>query len=326
MNGTSLQKRVALVTGGTDGIGKAIAHVLANQGMHVVIVGSNPGKGAAAARELSEASGNDSICFLQADLSTIGNVDTLAVDVSACWPQLHCLVHCAGIMRGRYTLTSEEIETNFALNYLSRFALTESLLPCLVAGGRDGAAARILVIGGAAQNGRIYYENPNLTRRFNILRVVAQFCAANDEFVLEQARRIAADHPPANVTITTLKVGAVRTAIRRQFPLWMKLLVPVLVDPFLSSSTGQIAASAQRLLLGPEFEGVTGALFRHIRRFKRLQPGLYTGDPDRGRRLWELSEQLSARARSGSRAEDDTPSISGDIHEHVSDLEKSRLL
>jgi NAD(P)-dependent dehydrogenase (short-subunit alcohol dehydrogenase family) len=78
MNGTSLQKRVALVTGGTDGIGKAIAHVLANQGMHVVIVGSNPGKGAAAARELSEASGNDSICFLQADLSTIGNVDTLA--------------------------------------------------------------------------------------------------------------------------------------------------------------------------------------------------------------------------------------------------------
>jgi NAD(P)-dependent dehydrogenase (short-subunit alcohol dehydrogenase family) len=326
MNRASLQKRVALVTGGTDGIGKAIAHVLASQGMGVVIVGSNPGKGAAAARELSEACGNDSICFLQADLSTISSVDTLAADVSARWPQLHCLVLCAGIMRGRYTLTSEEIETNFALNYLSRFALTGRLLPCLVAGGRDGAAARILVIGGAAQNGRIYYENPNLTRRFNILRVVAQFCAANDAFVLEQSHRIAADNPPANVTITTLKVGAVRTAIRRQFPFWMKLLVPILVDPFLSSSTGQIAASAQRLLLGPEFEGVTGALFRHIRRFKRVQPGLYTGDPDRGRRLWDLSEQLSARVRSGSRAEDDAPSISGDIHEHVSDLKKSRSL
>jgi NAD(P)-dependent dehydrogenase (short-subunit alcohol dehydrogenase family) len=324
MNGPAIQRRIALVTGGTDGIGKAIAQVLAGHGMDVVIVGSNPCKGAAAARELSEASGNDSTCFLQADLSVISNVDTLAADVSARWPQLHCLVHCAGIMRGRYTLTSEGTETNFALNYLSRFALTERLLPCLVAGGRDGAAARILVIGGAAQNGRIYYENPNLARRFNILRVVAQFCAANDEFVLEQARRIAADHPPVNVTITTLKVGAVRTAIRRQFPLWMKLVVPILVDPFLSSSTGQIAASAQRLLLGPEFEGVTGALFRHIKRFKRLQPGSHTGDPDRGRRLWNLSEQLSAR--SGSRAEDDTPSISGDINEHVSDLEKFRLL
>jgi NAD(P)-dependent dehydrogenase (short-subunit alcohol dehydrogenase family) len=326
MSATSIQKRIALVTGGTDGIGKAIAHVLASQGMHVVIVGSNPGKGAAAARELSEASGNDSVCFLRADLSIIGNVDALAADVSARWPQLHCLVHCAGIMRGRYTRTSEGIETNFALNYLSRFALTERLLPCLVASGRDGIAARILVIGGAAQNGKIHYENPNLTRRFNILRVVAQFCAANDAFVLEQARRIAADYPSANVTITTLKVGAVRTAIRRQFPFWMKLAVPVLVDPFLSSSTGQIAASAQRLLLGPEFEGVTGTLFRQIKRFKRLQPGSRTDDADRGRRLWSLSEQLSARARTGLRAEDDTPSISGDIHEHVSNLEKSRLL
>jgi retinol dehydrogenase-14 len=326
MNGTSVQRRIALVTGGTDGIGKAIAHVLAGQGMHVVIVGSNPGKGATAVRELSEASGNDSICFLRADLSIIDNVDTLAVDVAARWPQLHCLVLCAGIMRGRYTLTSEGIETNFALNYLSRFALTERLLPCLAAGGRGGIAARILVIGGAAQNGQIHYENPNLTRRFNILRVVAQFCAANDEFVLEQARRIAADCPTANVTITTLKVGAVRTTIRRQFPLWMKLIVPVIIDPFLSSSTRQIAASAQRLLLGPEFEGVSGALFRHIKRFKRLQPGSRNGNPDRGRRLWRLSEQLSARARSGSRAGDDTSFTIGDIHEYVSNLEKSRLL
>jgi NAD(P)-dependent dehydrogenase (short-subunit alcohol dehydrogenase family) len=298
-NGASGQTRVALVTGGTDGIGKAIAHELASQGLHVVIVGSSADKGAAATRELREASGNDRIEFLEADLSVIRNVDALAAEVSATWPQLHYLVLCAGIMRGRYTRTTDGIETNFAINYLSRFALTEALLPCLVAGGHGGMAARILVIGGAAQNGQIHYENPSLTGKFNILRVVSQFCEANDEFVLEQARRIAADHASSNVTVTTLKVGAARTEIRRQFPLWMKLVVPVLVDPFLSSSPKQIAASARRLLLGPEFEGVTGALFRHIKSFKKLQPGSRTGDPAQGRQLWNFSEQLIAQARAG---------------------------
>jgi NAD(P)-dependent dehydrogenase (short-subunit alcohol dehydrogenase family) len=74
MNGASCQKRIALATGGTDGIGKAIAHELAGQGMRVVIVGSNAVKGAAAASELREASGNDHIEFLRADLSAIRNV------------------------------------------------------------------------------------------------------------------------------------------------------------------------------------------------------------------------------------------------------------
>lgn len=298
-SGASGQRRIALVTGGTSGIGKAIAHSLVRRGIDVVLVGSNAEKGAAAVRELNVGLNGQRVEFLPIDLSLIRNVDLLAARVSERWPELHYLVLCAGIVRGRYSLTAEGIEANFAINYLSRFALTEALLPHLVAGGRVDNAARILVIGGAAQNGNIRYDDVNLTGRFNILRAVAQFCQANDEFVLEQARRIAAAHPPAHVSVTTLKVGVVRTEIRRQFPLWMKLVVPLL-DPFLSSSPEEIAASAQRLLLGPEFEGVTGALFRHIKLFKKRQPGVRTGDPARGKHLWDFSSQLSARARAAT--------------------------
>jgi NAD(P)-dependent dehydrogenase (short-subunit alcohol dehydrogenase family) len=121
-------ERTVLVTGGTDGIGKAIAHVLAGQGIGVVAVGSNAEKGAAAVRELRRSSGNDRVEFLQADLCLIRNVDALAAQVSQRWPQLHYLVLCAGIMRGHRTLTAEAIETNFAVNYLSRFALATALL------------------------------------------------------------------------------------------------------------------------------------------------------------------------------------------------------
>ena len=188
-------RRIALVTGGTDGIGKAIAHVLAGQGIGVVIVGSNAEKGATAARELRRSSGNDDIEFLQADLGLMRNVDALAAQVSKRWPRLHYLVLCAGIMRGRNTLTPEGIETNFAINYLSRFALTKALLPHLAAGGLAGEASRILVISGAAQDGAIRYEDVNLTGKFSILRVVSQFCEAHDLFVLELARRLTATEP-----------------------------------------------------------------------------------------------------------------------------------
>ena len=293
-------QRIALVTGGTDGIGKAIAHVLAEQGISVIVVGSNADKGATAVLELRRASGNDHVEFLQADLSLISNVDAFAAQVSERWPRLHYLVLCAGIIRGQYSLTSDGIESNFALNYLSRFALTETLLPCLVSGASTGDPARILVIGGAAQNGSIAFDDVNLGKRFNMLRVVSQFCEANDVFVIEQARHLSEAGLSQRVTITTLKVGAVRTNIRSQFPTWMKVLVPLFIDPLLSQSVEEIATSARRLLLGTEFEGVTGTMFRHIKRFKELQAGPRTGDPAQGRHLWDFSKQLIAQARAAS--------------------------
>jgi NAD(P)-dependent dehydrogenase (short-subunit alcohol dehydrogenase family) len=299
-NDPSGERRIALVTGGTDGIGKAIARVLAQEGIGVVVVGSNAEKGAAAVRALRQTSGNADIEFLGADLSLISNVDVLASEVSKRWPRLHYLVLCAGIVRGQYTLTSEGIETNFAINYLSRFALTERLLANLAAQGLADQAARILVISGAAQDGKIQYDDVNLTGQFGVVRALSQFCEANDVFALELARRMTAAVPSQNVAVTVLKVGAVRTKIRAQFPTWMKLLVPLVIDPFLSQTPEQIAASARHLLLDPKFEGVSGALFRHIKQFKALKAGPRTSDPAEGRRLWALSEQLAAQARAAS--------------------------
>jgi NAD(P)-dependent dehydrogenase (short-subunit alcohol dehydrogenase family) len=308
-NDPSGERRIALVTGGTDGIGKAIARVLAQAGIGVVVVGSNAEKGATAVRDLRQTSGNDDIDFLGADLSLIRNVDLLAAEVSKRWPRLHYLVLCAGIVRGQHTLTSEGIETNFAINYLSRFALIERLLANLAAQGLADQAARILVISGAAQDGKIQYDDVNLTGRFGVLRAVSQFCEANDVFALELARRMAAAVPSQNVAVTVLKVGAVRTNIRSQFPAWMKLLVPLVIDPFLSQTPAQIAASARHLLLDPKFEGVSGALFRHIKQFKAVKAGPRTSDPAEGRRLWALSEQLAAQARKAS-ASGKTKSVS----------------
>ncbi len=289
-----MSDRVALVTGGTDGIGKEIARGLVRRGVEVVIVGRDADKGDRAVAELREAGDNPRLTFLAADLSLMREVHRLADQVERRWPRLHYLVHSAGVVLGRRVLTAEGIETNFAVTYLARFALTLHLLPHLEAGGRKGAAARIVLIGGAARNGAILFDDVNLTQDFSTLRAIWQACEAQDVFTVELGRRRAVAEPEPRVTITCLKIGVVRTNIRKTFPWWMKRLVPLLIDPWLAQTPAEAAAPAMSLLLGDEFEGVTGALFLNIRKFRPLVPSARTRDPLAGRRLWELSERLAA--------------------------------
>ena len=150
-------------------------------------------------------------------------------------------------------------------------------------------------------NGKIHYDDINLTRNFGILTMVPQFCQANDLFVIEQARRLAESGDQPRVTVTTLKVGVVRTKIRRDFPWWMKVLVTLLFDPLLGQTPEQIAEPAMRLLVSPEFEGMTGLLFTQIKRFKAVGPSARSLDPREGQRFWEFSERLATQARTPGR-------------------------
>jgi NAD(P)-dependent dehydrogenase (short-subunit alcohol dehydrogenase family) len=299
MTASDAKRRWALVTGGTDGIGKAIASRLARRGAGVIVVGSDAEKGRSAARQLRAESTNDQVHFVQADLALMRNVEALAEVITLRWPSLHYLVHSAGVVRGHYVLSEEGIESNFAISYLSRFLLTQLLLPALASTGTRGHKARILVVSGALRDGVVRFEDVNLTRRFSTLAAVAQFCGANDLFVVEQARRIDALGVSGTVSIVTLKVGAARTNIRKEFPLWMKLAVALLLDPFMTLPADAIAASAEQLLLAPEFENESGSFFVQIKQMKPAAPGRRTLDPNQAHRLWDLSERLVAGAVAG---------------------------
>ncbi|MBZ5683200.1 MAG: SDR family NAD(P)-dependent oxidoreductase [Acidobacteriia bacterium] len=284
--------KTALVTGGTDGIGRKIALGLVHAGHLVIIVGRDSAKGARVQEELQRTTCASNVVFLAADLSVIRESYRLADEVNARWPKLNYLVHSAGIVRGRWHLTSEGIESNFATNYLNRFALTSLLLPNLKAAGRSGHCSRILFISGAARHGTIHFQDVNLTSKFNMLRTVGQFCQANGVFAVELARRLTNPGGGPIVTANCLKVGVVKTNIRREFPIWMRVLVPLL-DPFLAMEPEEVAASALRLLESGEYEGITGTLFSQVRRFKQIAVEAGVAGPDVSRRLWELSVRLT---------------------------------
>jgi NAD(P)-dependent dehydrogenase (short-subunit alcohol dehydrogenase family) len=293
--------KTALVTGGTAGIGLEIARGLAGRRCRVILVGRDPARGERAVAELRRVASHGPVEFLSADLSLVSEIDRLADELYRRKHGLDCLVHSAGIMRGRSTVTSEGIEANFATNYLARFALNRRLLPLLVAAGDDAAgAARIVMISGAARGGRISFDDVNLTGRFTMLRAVLQFCQANDVHTVDLARRLAAMRLARQVTVTCLKVGVVKTGIRREFPYWMKLLVPLLFDPLLGQTAAEVAEAALELALSPRFEGASGALFMKIRGFRPVAATASARDEEQGSRLWALSAALCAAAEANA--------------------------
>ncbi len=291
-----LGSKTALVTGGTDGVGKEIARGLALRGARLIIVGRDAGKGAQAEREIRASASNRNVEFVQADLSLVREARRLGDEVANRWPALHYLVHSAGIVRGRRVVTAEGFESNFATNYLSRFALTGHLLSALRAAGQPGKSARIVVVSHPGFNGTIHYDDVNLTMNFSTISAFKQFHYANDVFVAELARRLIVPGEHPSVTISCLHPGPTKTNIGKEMPLWMKLMVRFVAHPLFSRTPEVPAAAALQLLLGDEFEGESGALFSTIGKFRRLTLSRNVQDPEEGRRLWAFSEALVGSA------------------------------
>ena len=125
---------VCVITGGTDGIGKAAAHALALQGAKLLIHGRDPEKGARAVAEIKARSHNPAVEFLQADFSSLADVRRLAVMLVDRAPRIDVLINNAGGMFARRKLSQDGYEMTFAVNHLAPFLLTHLLLGALQGG------------------------------------------------------------------------------------------------------------------------------------------------------------------------------------------------
>ncbi|SDR21443.1 SDR family NAD(P)-dependent oxidoreductase [Pseudovibrio sp. Tun.PSC04-5.I4] len=120
-----------LITGATDGIGRALAIRLADVGQKLAIVGRSEAKVQAVLKDLHAAGPNQQHIGFTADLSLISEVDRLSKEIIGKLPDLNRVVLCAMALPGFQGLTAEGIESGLAVNYLSRVHLLNKLLPLL---------------------------------------------------------------------------------------------------------------------------------------------------------------------------------------------------
>lgn len=134
---TDAERRVALVTGASSGIGKSTAIKLVALGWQVIGVGRDPERSAAAEAEIAAAAGGAGFTMMRADFTLMAEVKRVAGEVASRTGCLDVLINNAGGVRDRQVITAEGTEATFAANHLAPFLLTRELMPLL----RASAAA-----------------------------------------------------------------------------------------------------------------------------------------------------------------------------------------
>lgn len=143
---TSLTGKVAIVTGGTQGLGAAIAQLLAERGAHgIVLCGRNRAKGEAQAHKIAEASGAQ-VLYVQADLGQVEDCRNIVAQADAQFGRVEILVNAAGLTdRGSILDTDPALfDRMFAVNVRAPFFLMQD---CIKIMRRESIAGSIVNIG-----------------------------------------------------------------------------------------------------------------------------------------------------------------------------------
>jgi NAD(P)-dependent dehydrogenase (short-subunit alcohol dehydrogenase family) len=179
---------VILVTGSTDGLGREVARQLAAGGAHVIVHGRSEERGTELVREI-EADGRGSARFYRADLASLEEVRELGEAIRRDYDRLDVLVNNAGIGRGgdetRREVSADGHELRFAVNYLSGFLLTHTLLPLLL----ESAPSRIVNVASLSA-APIDFDDVMLERGYAGGRAYGQSKLAQVLFTFELARRL----------------------------------------------------------------------------------------------------------------------------------------
>ncbi len=204
MNGQSLSQQTFVVTGANSGIGRAMAARLGAQGATVLMVCRNRQKAEEAQAALRREAPRGRFELVLCDLAELSGVRRAAEELLRLAPRLDGLVNNAGLYLPRRHLTSEGLETMFAVNHLAPFLLTH-LLGEALASAQGGRVVTVTSFG--HRLGHVNFENLQAERSFLGLRQYCNTKLYNVLFTRELARRWTA----RGVVAHSFSPGAVAT-------------------------------------------------------------------------------------------------------------------
>jgi NAD(P)-dependent dehydrogenase (short-subunit alcohol dehydrogenase family) len=276
--------RTAVVTGGTGGIGRAVAVELAKQGHRVVIVGRSASRGAETISTLESVNSRRDHCFVQADLSLLSETARAAESIARMTESLDALVLCAGILSTVAETTDENLERTFVLNYLSRYLLIRRLFPFLT----DSPSGRVVLVANAGKyRDTLDLNDLQLRNGGRGLWVSGRTQFANDLLAVELAER----STETRVSVFCVFPGLVSTEV---FDNARGLSRPVrLLTSVAQRALGVSPSDAARLpaSLASDLDGARagGGFFGPKGRLRIPQR---VSNPERRAELWNASEDL----------------------------------
>jgi PPOX class probable F420-dependent enzyme len=199
-----------VITGGTDGMGRAVALARLRRGDEVAIIGRNAEKGSAFVATAARLGAAGRAHFVNADLSMVGETRKAIDEIRAIFSKVDGLVLCARHYRSARSVTPEGFETTFALFYLSRFVASYEMTDLL-----DAAEDPIIlnVCGPGANPGEIHWHDLGREQDYDGMDAQMQGGLLNDLLGIGFAR----NRPSRKIRYVLLNPGMVNTSFSGQY-------------------------------------------------------------------------------------------------------------
>ncbi len=234
----ALRDRVILITGASDGIGKALALETATLGAQVILHGRNTAKLEKVYDEVDAIEGapRPSIAVLDLASANAESYTTLANSISDEFGRLDGLVHNASILGERYSIAQYDAvlwQRVMHVNVTAAFAMTQVFLPLLL---ESEDASIIFTSSGVGRTGKAFWG-----------------AYAASKFAIEGLSEVLADeHRHSPLRVNCVNPGATRTNMR---------LAAYPAEDRDALKTPEEILATYVYLLGADSKGVTGESF-----------------------------------------------------------------
>ena len=278
----NLNNKTVVISGATNGIGKAAAIELSKENPKLLFTYRNQSLADELLAEIKDISPNTQVQSVYCDFSDQDSIKKCTNEINDLCANIDVLINNAGVVNTSYHETGEGIENTFAVNHLGYFLFTNLLLQKLK--GHD--ETRIVNVSSAAHSfvKEMQWEDINFKNNFGQgLRSYGQSKLANLLFTRYLAIKLSTD----NISVNAIHPVGVNTSLGSQNKAWYSKPLRLILKPFFRSPLK--GAESIIYLATKQDDGVTGEYFVDSKIHKS---STYSKNLEEAHKLWDLSEKL----------------------------------
>lgn len=292
LNNIPSQKgRIAIVTGANTGLGFETAKGLASKGAKVIMACRNEAKANQAMADIKKVVVDADLEFIKLDLNSLKSVKAFAKTFNSKYQRLDLLINNAGLMIPPLMRTEEGFESQFGVNHLGHFLLTNLLFDKLDV--TEGA--RVVSLSSIAhKDGRMQFDDPNWEKSYSRGKAYGQSKVACLIFAYELQRRL--NDAGSSVMSVAAHPGVSATELLRYVPKLVSILatplIPFVTHPPKEAAKPTLMAALDENAVGGDYYGPQGLNEMKGEPGKAGSTG-YSKKRDVAEKLWKLSEELT---------------------------------
>lgn len=281
--------KTIVISGATNGIGRIVAHALAAQGQHLVLIARNEAKAALTREQILQSAPQARVDHFFADFTRLSTVAAAAHAIAARYSRVDVLINNAGIHAFQQRVTEDGFAEMVSVNYLASWLLTNLLIPRLVA----SRASRIVTVASEASrhakqgsSQECLYDTASFTK-LGSGAIYGRTKLMNIMFSMELARRLAG----TGVAVNCLDPGFNATGLGRELPFAAPL--EWLLKQLRIGDPNRGARIILQLAMDPKFEKISGGYFS-VKDAAPLIPIAPGNDTDACKALWSATQIAAA--------------------------------